>query len=566
MVLKLTDYLEIQDTPVSDDDNANFIQIGKLPGKGEKVALLYFDLDKAVQDVLDQAKSDGDAKWADIENIAVTDSRVNFRLYPNTSEVADFTPGFPVLYPLRKNFDENTTWESPWALGDGPVPGVDFYDVLASKFRVMRKVPTNPEWIQAITTQFARYVFTETTYRKGNKGFVFKFETLDGSEPSHLLDLDSNEYVDSEFYPFMDICFLPVEPPMKCEEGTLKRYEMNADTYLTKDGLVHGLEEYTYVGNSGWDGPARTLVDFDISEIPDTIELEDPTDAVYLRMWYEGAEMGKPYNDPRQVARTLAAHKINKLWQEKSATAKYRSKNGNSKQSWNQEMMSSTGNADFNAALIDQYTVVEGAEVGDIYLNLTGVFNEWRGDRTSDMGVVIKDDTHESVPGYFLKFASLNNQDPTKRPYLLVCQKKQTCEPEDLPPIELKDPDGCVSKLNVSLNACVAKNGGCEQETTIHDYADMGFHAGVTALWDENHNLITFCSCCVETETAIMEPIEMNCEGVDGKPDYSWEGIPYIKECACQKCEKVAAMRQKRSTPSRTRLLLRSALKSMLRK
>ena len=46
-------------------------------------------------------------------------------------------------------------------------------------------------------------------------------------------------------------------------------------------------------------------------------------------------------------------------------------------------------------------------------------------DKSSDHGIVIKDSQHESVPGYFLKFASLNNPDPTKRPYLMVCQKKR---------------------------------------------------------------------------------------------------------------------------------------------
>jgi len=39
-------------------------------------------------------------------------------------------------------------------------------------------------------------------------------------------------------------------------------------------------------------------------------ELFDDSQSVYLRLWYEGAEMAKPYNDPRQMERTLAAHKV----------------------------------------------------------------------------------------------------------------------------------------------------------------------------------------------------------------------------------------------------------------
>ena len=46
-------------------------------------------------------------------------------------------------------------------------------------------------------------------------------------------------------------------------------------------------------------------------------------------------------------------------------------------------------------------------------------------DKSSDHGIMIKDGEHESVPGYFLKFASLNHPDPTTRPYLMVCQKKR---------------------------------------------------------------------------------------------------------------------------------------------
>lgn len=545
--------MEIQDTPET-PDNEQFIQIGKTPSNGERVALLYFNMTKAIEDL------------GLTTDIAVTDSRINFRVYPEESD-EEFNPGYPVIYPLKTTYDENTTWEEPWTLGDGPVAGVDYYDVISAKFKKMKKTPETAEWIQGITTLIARYFFTETTYRKSNNGFVFKFETTDGKDPTHVLSFDSPGYVDSEFYPFMDICFLPVEPPIKCEDGTLVRYEFNADTFLTKDGLIHGLEEYTFVGNSGWDGPARTLLDFDISEIPDTLNITSDTESVYLRMWYEGAEMGKPYNDPRQLDRTLAAHKVLRSWSEASATSKYRSKSNGNGSPWASTMMKDS--TDYESEVVDSYEIQEGSEVGDVYLNLTTLFTDWMADRSSDYGVLIKDNVHESVPGYFLKFASLNHEDPTKRPYLLVCQEKQTCEPVDsAPEVIYNSEDGCVSKANVTLNACVAKNGGCKMETTILDYADEGFHAGVTALWSDRHELVTFCKCCMDVTSEVMD-IPMDCSASTkspGKEDYTLQKIEYITSCECHACEQVKKTRTKRSVPSRTRLLLRSALKSMLKK
>ena len=44
-------------------------------------------------------------------------------------------------------------------------------------------------------------------------------------------------------------------------------YTVNADTYLAQDGLIHGEDPYMYVGNSGWDGYTRALVDFDVSSL-----------------------------------------------------------------------------------------------------------------------------------------------------------------------------------------------------------------------------------------------------------------------------------------------------------
>ena len=108
--------------------------------------------------------------------------------------------------------------------------------------------------------------------------------------------------------------FSAVEYPITCEEGELKIYDLNADTYIANDGAVHGGEQWLYVGNSGWDGKVRSLVDFDISTFnTDLTELFDETQSVYLRMWYDGVEMGKPYNDPRQIDRNVVAHKV-RFW------------------------------------------------------------------------------------------------------------------------------------------------------------------------------------------------------------------------------------------------------------
>ena len=63
----------------------------------------------------------------------------------------------------------------------------------------------------------------------------------------------------------------------------------------------------------------------------------------------------------------------------------------------------------------------------NLQFNVTSVFKEWMEDKSTDHGILIKDSQHESVPGYFLKFASLNHKDPTIRPYLMVCQKKREC-------------------------------------------------------------------------------------------------------------------------------------------
>jgi len=147
------------------------------------------------------------------------------------------------------------------------------------------------------------------------------------------------------------------------------------------------------------------------------------------------------------------------------------------------------------------------------------------------------------------------------RPKLMVCQKKPICEPEDDEPKKIFN-HGCVSENNVTLNYCVAKNGACS--ATEGDALQYGYTYGVTALWDEFHVLRTFCKCCTDKESNAM-PVPMNCDGVEGKEDYT-ETVYYITRCECMRCEEISSVRKKRATPSKTRLLLRSALKSMLRK
>ena len=58
----------------------------------------------------------------------------------------------------------------------------------------------------------------------------------------------------------------PDEPPSPCEDDEGMRlvfYDLSADTYIVQDNKNHGAEEFLYLGNSGWDGPSRILVDFD---------------------------------------------------------------------------------------------------------------------------------------------------------------------------------------------------------------------------------------------------------------------------------------------------------------
>jgi len=554
VTIDLSQYVVVQDTPLSANDNEAYIEIGQTSDEGEKVLIMYFDMEQAIQDAIGTT-----------DNVAVTDSRINFRLNePLDGDDDTWVAGRPILYPLKSNYDENSTWSDPWILEDsGPTVGVDYYSSIMAKFPKLNKVPESTRWLQAVTTTIVRYVFTETTYKKQNHGFVIRYVTEDGTAANHMLTFDSPSYQDDEFHPYMDICYLEVEPPITCDEGTLVYYEINADTYIMKDGIVHGSEEHLYVGNSGWDGNARILVDFDMSTVSDLVELMDDSEAVYLRMWYEGAEMGKPYNDPKQMDRTLAAHKILKTWSEDAATNKIATSSGATKNKWGLDMMDTL--TDYSSDIEDSDTIQEGEGQNNFYFNLTEVFLEWRNHTSSDYGVVIKDNWHESVPGYFLKFASNDNSDPTKRPYIMACQKQATCEPVDSDPITLEDGDGCVSIDNVTLNTCVAKNGGCEMDDEADNYD--GYYYGVTALWNTYHELITFCKCCIELDTADLL-VPMDCQDATtttAKPDYD-KTVSYITECGCQACSEVSSKRKKRAAPSKTRLLLRSALKSMLRK
>ena len=47
-----------------------------------------------------------------------------------------------------------------------------------------------------------------------------------------------------------------------------------------------------------------------LGDVRFTSALYDDTESVFLRLWYEGAELSKPYNDPRQIERELDAHKV----------------------------------------------------------------------------------------------------------------------------------------------------------------------------------------------------------------------------------------------------------------
>jgi len=558
IVIDLKEYLVIQDEPTS-ADNPNIIQIGQTQGKGEKVILVYFDLEKAVKEgVIEQfgePPSDGQSEW----DITVTDSIINFRLTPTDEGNEDnWEPGRPVLYPLHELYDSESSWKYPWKEGDkGPLPVIDYQSTVTADFGQMKKKPTLGRWLQASTTTIARYLFTEfEEVRMPNNGFLLRYVTESGDPATHFVSFDSPDLADPEFRPFMDICYLPSVRPMPCLEGQLVYYDLNADTHIVPDTNIHGAEEHLFIGNSGWAGKARTLIDFDMATFnTEQTKLFDDAESVYLKLFYEGPELAKPYNDPRQMERKLSAHKVLRAWNENHAT----SKKATAGADWNQVMMGEL--TDYDPEVIATDIISEGESPHNIYFNITSVFKEWMADKTSDHGILIKDSQHESVPGYFLKFASLNHEDPTMRPKLMVCQKKPICEPVDVEPKKYYV-HGCVSKENVTLNACEAKNGACSANDG--DALQYGYTYGVTALWDEFHILRTFCKCCTDTAADAME-IPMDCEGVEGKEDYM-QTVYYITKCECMRCEEVSKVRKKRATPSKTRLLLRSALKSMLRK
>ena len=65
----MKEYLVIQEEPLSPED-PKFVEIGQTKSEGEKILLVYFDLEKAVtENVI------GEEKW----DISVTDSKMNFR-------------------------------------------------------------------------------------------------------------------------------------------------------------------------------------------------------------------------------------------------------------------------------------------------------------------------------------------------------------------------------------------------------------------------------------------------------------------------------------------------------
>eukprot|EP00116_Pleurobrachia_bachei_P007126 sb/3467388/ len=207
-VIDLKEYLVIQDTPLS-ATNENYIQIGKTSTDGEKILLIYFDMKQAMEDA------------GLSTNIAVTDSKMNLRLVADDDGNDDaFNPGHLTMYPLKKDFNNESTWDYPWILEEqGPIAGVDYYSTVYSQFSKMSTKPETGKWLQSTITTMVRYIFTSTNYARDDHGFLFRYVTEDGSDPTHFLTFDSPDFTDSEFHPWMDICYVKAEEPAPCEDG-----------------------------------------------------------------------------------------------------------------------------------------------------------------------------------------------------------------------------------------------------------------------------------------------------------------------------------------------------------
>jgi len=78
-------------------------------------------------------------------NIAVTDSKMNLRLVADDDGNDDtFNPGHLTMYPLKKDFNNESTWDYPWILEEqGPTAGVDYYSTVFSQFQKMNKKTRN---------------------------------------------------------------------------------------------------------------------------------------------------------------------------------------------------------------------------------------------------------------------------------------------------------------------------------------------------------------------------------------------------------------------------------------
>lgn len=230
-------------------------------------------------------------------------------------------------------------------------------------------------------------------------------------------------------------------------------------------------------------------------------------------------------------------------------------------------MMSDTN--DYEAESQSSLTMVEGEGVGFKYWDITDPFRRWvnasRSDHLSDYGVVLKDSIREGVPGNFLQFNSMDHPNRDQRPKVMVCQQKPTCQPHDEEPTLIYDKEACVSKEEVTMNTCKARNGACVANLNETEH---GYFLGVTAFHDSYHILRSFCMCCIEKTTHVKQ-VPMDCSGIRDagtsvKPDYDYEVI-LIDTCHCIMCREVSKTKKEREEPSKTRLLLRSALKSMLR-
>jgi hypothetical protein len=87
VTIDLSDYIVVQGETQSANDNEAYIEIGQTSDEGEKVLIMYFDMEQAIEDAIGTT-----------DNVAVTDSRINFRLNePLDGDDDAWVSGQPVL-------------------------------------------------------------------------------------------------------------------------------------------------------------------------------------------------------------------------------------------------------------------------------------------------------------------------------------------------------------------------------------------------------------------------------------------------------------------------------------